>query len=143
MARAVLLLQLKLLLGALRDFLLSPLSLGAALLDGAMSKHQPPRYFRGVLQLGARSEEWIDLWSGARDESGAQRENVDALMLRVEKVLRDPQSGARRTHVLNRWAQRQVLRARVRISAEGSGNRRPQGRARIHVGLADPTGPDC
>lgn len=127
MARAVLLLQLKLLLGALRDFLLSPLSLGAAVLDVAMSRHQPPRYFRGVLQLGQRSDEWIDLWSGSRDESGARRENVDALMLRVEEVLRDPQSGARRTRVLKRWAQRQVSRARVRIAAETPGNRPSDG----------------
>ncbi|MEO7323985.1 MAG: hypothetical protein ABIW82_04075 [Dokdonella sp.] len=122
MARAVLLLQLKLLLGALRDFLLSPLSLAAAVIDVALSKRQPPRYFRGVLQLGERSDEWIDLWSGAREESAAQRENVDALMRRVEEVLRDPQSGARRTRVLKRWAQRQVSRARLRITAESTGD---------------------
>ena len=123
MFRAVLLLQVKLLLGALRDFLLSPISLGAALLDVALAKRQSPRYFRLVLQLGERSDEWIDLWSGARDEPSTQRENVDALLVRVEEVLRDPQAGARRTRVLKRWAQRQVSRARLRITAETSANR--------------------
>jgi hypothetical protein len=116
--RNVLLLQLKLLLGALRDFLLSPLSLGAAALDFALSKNQPPRYLKMVLRLGERSDEWIDLWSGARDGETDARPNVDALMARVEEVLRDPESGVRRTRVLKRWAQRQVSRARQRMDTD-------------------------
>jgi hypothetical protein len=115
--RNVLLLQLKLLLGALRDFVLSPLSLGAAAFDFMLSKNQPPRYLKMVLRLGERSDEWIDLWSGARDETDP-RPNVDALMARVEEVLRDPESGVRRTRVLKRWAQRQVSRARQRVQTD-------------------------
>ena len=67
LVRNVLLLQLKLLLDALRDLALSPLTLAAAAVDFVLAGHQPPRYFRGVLKLGERSEEWIDLWSAARD----------------------------------------------------------------------------
>ena len=118
LVRAVLLLQLKLLLGALRDLVLSPLTLAAAALDFVLSGHQSPRWFRFVLRLGERSDEWIDLWSGAHDAPSPQRENVDALLARVEEVVRDPQTGARRARVLKRWAERQVSRARRRIERE-------------------------
>lgn len=115
LVRNVLLLQAKLLLGAGRDLVLSPLSLAAAVLDFVLSKHQAPCYFRQVLQLGERSDEWIDLWSGAHDAPAPQRENVDTLLARVEDVIRDPKTGARRARVLKRWAERQVRHARKRI----------------------------
>ncbi|MGA8278282.1 MAG: hypothetical protein WB784_08815 [Rhodanobacteraceae bacterium] len=110
--RDVLLLQLKLLLDALRDIALGPLALSAAMLDFLLSRRQTPRYFRLVLRLGERSDEWIDLWSGARDAPDEPRENVDALLGRVEEVIRDPRTGARRARVLKRWAERQLRRAR-------------------------------
>ncbi len=117
LARAVAMLQLKLLLDALRDFVLSPLALAAALLDFVLAWRQKPRFFHAVLRLGERTDEWIDLWSGARDTQSPQRENVDALLLRVEEVVRDPQTGARRARVLKRWAERQLARARRRVEA--------------------------
>lgn len=115
LARDVLFLQGKLLLDAARDLALSPLTLGAAALDLAFSKQQAPRYFRAVLRLGERSDAWIDLWSAARDPQDPPRENVEALLSRVEEVVRDPQTGARRARVLKRWAERQV-RARLRMA---------------------------
>ncbi|MGA9420871.1 MAG: hypothetical protein WBW61_00805 [Rhodanobacteraceae bacterium] len=118
LARDVLLLQLKLLLDALRDLALGPLALSAALLDFVLSKRQAPRYFRGVLRAGERSDEWIDLWSGARDAAGGQRENVDALLARIEEVIRDPRTGTRRARVLKRWAERQLLRARQQTAID-------------------------
>jgi hypothetical protein len=124
--RAVVLLQLKLLLGAARDLVLIPLALIAALLDVVQLKQHAPRYFRAVLQLGEHTDTWIDMWSGARDEQSPQRENVDALLARVEEVVRDPQTGARRARVLKRWAERQIARARQRAALQISARATPE-----------------
>jgi hypothetical protein len=118
--RAVATLQLKLLLDALRDLLLSPLSLAATLVDLMLLKRQSPRYFRAVLRLGARSDRWIDVWSGGEEDHVPSRESVDALLVRVEEVVRDPKTGARRARVLKRWAERQIVRARQRAATQVS-----------------------
>ena len=110
--RAVALLQVKLLLDALRDIALSPLTLAAALIDLARIKRHPPEYFRAVLRFGERTDGWIDLWSGASATATGRRENVDTLLERVEEIVRDPKVGARRARVLKRWAERHVARAR-------------------------------
>jgi hypothetical protein len=110
----VLLLQVKLLLDALRDLALSPLTLAAAAIDCILAGRQAPRYFYAVLRLGERSEHWIDLWSAARGAKSTDRENVDLLLARVEEVVRDPKVGARQARVLKRWAERQARRALVR-----------------------------
>lgn len=112
LARDILVLQLKLVIEAARDLLLSPLSLAAALLDVMLSKRQEPRYFRAVLDFGRRSDEWIDLWAAARGPSRQAQGPVDSVLNNVEEVLRDPQAGARRAKVLKRWAERQMSRAR-------------------------------
>ena len=112
LARDVAYFQLKLLLDTARDLILSPVSLGAALLDFMLSKHQPPRYFHAVLRLGERSEEWIDLWSAGRSARSSQHSNVDALLAHVEAVISDPKAGAHRARVLKRWAEQQAARAR-------------------------------
>ena len=116
--RTVALLLLKLLLGAARDLVLIPLALAAALLDLVLLKQHEPRFFRDVLQLGEHTDGWIDMWSGARGEQSPQRENVDALLARVEEVVRHPQTGARRARVLKRWAERQLSRARQRAALQ-------------------------
>jgi hypothetical protein len=116
--RAVAMLQIKLLLGAARDLALSPLTLTAALIDLLRLKSHEPQYFRAVMRLGERTEDWIDLWSAARHADAPPRENVDALLSRVEEVVRDPQTGARRARVLKRWAERQMARARQRAAEE-------------------------
>lgn len=118
--RGVLMLAPKLLLGAGRDLVLIPLAVSAAALDLAMLRRQPPRYFRRVLQFGEQTDQWIDMWSGARDAQAGPRENVDALLARVEEVVRDPQTGARKARVLKRWAERQVSRARKQAAQQMS-----------------------
>ena len=116
LVRAVVLLQLKLLLNAARDLVLIPLALIAAGADLVLLKTDEPRFFRAVLRLGELSDRWIDVWSGGREAHEDPRENVDALLARVEDVVRDPQAGARRARVLKRWAERQVSRARQRAA---------------------------
>jgi hypothetical protein len=114
LARDLVFFQLKLLVDTLRDFILSPVSIAAALVDFMLSKFQPPRYFHAVLRFGERSEEWIDLWSAGRTSRHRHGANVDSLLTHVEEIVTDPKSGARRARVLKRWAERQLSGARKR-----------------------------
>jgi len=114
--RDVLVLQVKLLLGAARDLAVAPVTLAAALLDLIWLKRQPPRFFHQVLRLGERSDHYIDVWSAGRSKDAKQRANVDALLSSVEEVVRDPKVGAHRARVLKRWAERQ-MRTRLRPGA--------------------------
>ena len=116
--RAVATLQFKLLLDTLRDLALSPLALVAALVDLFLLKRQAPRYFRAVLRLGARSDRWIDVWYANHDQKAEPRDNVDALLVSVEEAVRDRELGARRARVLKRWAERQVARAKQRVTGK-------------------------
>jgi hypothetical protein len=116
--KAVGILQLKVLLGAARDLALGPTAIAAAFVDLVLLKQQTPRFFHHVLRFGEKSDRWIDVWSGGRHPEDDPRENVDALIARVEDVVRDPERGARQARVLRRWADRQVKRAKRRAAAE-------------------------
>ena len=117
--RAVVVLQLKLGLSALRDLVLIPVALIAALFDFVRLRDFEPRFFRQVLHLGERSDRYIDVWYH-NDPAAAPRENVDAPLSRVETVVRDREQGARQARVLKRWAERQMQRARERAEREVS-----------------------
>ena len=119
--RAVVVLQVKLLLSTARDLVLIPLVLIAALVDLVRLKEHEPQWFRQVLGMGERSDRWIDVWYANHDAQGGEpRENVDALLTRVEEVVRDREQGARQARVLKRWAERQMQRAKLRATAEVS-----------------------
>jgi hypothetical protein len=115
--KAVVILQLKVLLGAARDLAVGPAAIAAALADLVLLQQQAPRFFAMVLKFGEQSDRYIDVWSGARHPDEDPRENVDALIARVEDVVRDPQNGARQARVLRRWAERQATRAKRRAAA--------------------------
>lgn len=115
--KSVLLLQLKLLLDAVRDIILSPVALVAALGDLLFLKWQQPQFFRAVMRLGVFSDHWIDLWSEHAD-SAEPHENVDILVDRLEQLVRDPKTGARKARILKRWAERQVAQARKQAAAQ-------------------------
>lgn len=111
--------QLKVLLDAFRDLILSPLSLLAAVVDLLLSGSRKPELFYRVLRFGRRSEDWIDLWAAGRREQperpGAQSAaNADWLMDKVEALVRDPRSGAHNARVLKRWARRRLASAAKR-----------------------------
>ena len=131
--RDVLLLQVKLLLGAARDLAVVPVTLAAALLDLILSKSQPPRFFHQVLRMGERSDQWIDVWSAARHKD-EQRGPVDSILASVEEVVRDPKVGAYRARVLKRWAERQVARARKRVGPDAAP---PPGSTTLEEGKPD------
>ena len=114
--REMALLQLKLFLEAGRDLLLSPVLLAAALLDLALLRRQPPRYFHDALRAGKASDQWIDLWAPVERRERAP-ENVDALVQRVETLIRDPATGAQRARVLKRWLEMHLARQRRRPAA--------------------------
>lgn len=109
--RDLLAFQLKLLLDALRDVVLSPVSLAAAVVDGLRGRRDRDGLFYRVLRLGRRSEDWIDLWAAAREPGEPTPENVDAMLARIEFLIRDPRAGARQAVVLRRWLARQRARS--------------------------------
>jgi hypothetical protein len=111
--REMALLQLKLLLDAARDLVLSPIVLAAALIDLALLRKQAPRYFHDALRLGKASDEWIDLWAPV-ERREREPENVDALVQRVETLIRDPATGAHQARVLKRWLEMHLARQRRR-----------------------------
>lgn len=125
LVRDALAFQLKVLLDALRDLVLSPLSLLAALVDLLFAGSRKPALFYAVMRLGERSEHWIDLWSaGARSDAGAAEDpamNVDGLLARVETLVRDPAAGKKNAQVLKRWA-----RMRLNKSRREMGDGRPE-----------------
>src|ERR1700752_4333279 len=82
--KAVVLLQLKVLLGAARDLVVGPTALVAAFIDLVLLREQEPRFFKATLRFGERSDLWIDVWSAGRHSQEPQRENVDALLASVE-----------------------------------------------------------
>ena len=123
LARDVLLLQLKLLLDAARDLVLSPVTLAAAAIDFVLGGSGPPRLFNAALRLGRRSDDWIDLWAAARGPEATDHANVDLLLARIEEAVRDPKTGARRARILKRWAERELARARRRSVAPTSASR--------------------
>jgi hypothetical protein len=90
-------LQFKLIVDGLRDFLLVPLSLIAAFASLATSKDGVPGpHFYRLLQVGKRSEVWINLFGAYRHapEENAQADpfgemNIDELVVKVESFVVD------------------------------------------------------
>ena len=55
--------QLKLSLDGMRDIILSPISIGAALFGVIAGGDRPDQYLRRVMRFGRRSEIWINLFN--------------------------------------------------------------------------------
>jgi hypothetical protein len=88
--RDVLVFQMKLVLDAIRDVILFPVSIGAALLDLVSSGEQTGRSFYRVLAMGRRTDVWINLFDTYRspDESSADADTtVDSLVAQLEALL--------------------------------------------------------
>lgn len=84
--------QAKLALDGLRDLLLSPISLIAAVVGLLTGGERPGRYFYDLMHLGRRSDGWINLF-GAGDRTPppeglpepGQTKGVDAVFDRLEE----------------------------------------------------------
>jgi len=72
----------KLLVDGLRDLLLSPLSILAAVIGLVLGGDRPDQYFRRVVRFGLRTEKWINLF-GEHGGPGTADHLVDPLRSRV------------------------------------------------------------
>lgn len=90
--RDVVVFQVKLVVDGLRDVLLSPLSIFAALLDLLNPGDDGGKRFYSVVRFGRRTEQWINLF-GAADaiDPEAAPQGVDVLLNDLEALVRDPQ----------------------------------------------------
>jgi hypothetical protein len=89
--RDVLVFELKVFIGNLRDFALMPVSLGAALIDLVSKGEREGSLFYRVPHWGAHSEEVLDAYSPMRHELQNMKINpnytVDGIVARLEDVL--------------------------------------------------------
>ena len=89
--RDVLLFQGKLLVDGLRDILLSPVSIMAALIDLIVPGDDKGRRFYAVVRFGRRTEGWINLFGAAdRHDPEKRMTGVDAIADELEAMIRDP-----------------------------------------------------
>ena len=92
--RRIVTFQLKLMADGLRDLVLLPVSLVAALVGYIRGGDDPARELDQVMEYGRQSEEWIDLFEQRRgQEHGAGRSahslaSIDAVFDKVEESLR-------------------------------------------------------
>jgi hypothetical protein len=123
--RDVALFQGKLLLDGLRDLILVPISLIAALIDLFDDSVEPGHHFYRVVRFGRRTEKWIDLFgAGPADSSddpkfGLADRGLDDLVERIEGTIKrqykdaEDRTGARR--------QLEDLLERIRRDGDESG----------------------
>lgn len=78
----VLVFQFKLAADGLRDVLLSPLSIVAALMGLIAGGDDPYRYFRDLLRFGRRTELWINLF-GYRRHAGTSDDLIAPIKAKV------------------------------------------------------------
>ncbi len=83
--RDVLAFQFKLALDGLRDVLLSPISITAALIGVFTNKDNPGKHFYRLMELGHDSDRWINLFSAYDDETTP---SSDDLVRRAESMVK-------------------------------------------------------
>ena len=88
--RESLLFQLKLIADGMRDFLLVPVSLVATVVGLIRSSENPEEEFNRVIDLGRKSEQWINLF-GTHDpiHEAGDAGSIDRLVTRAEDVVRE------------------------------------------------------
>lgn len=87
--------QLKLGLDALRDILMSPVSIVLVIIDIVMANNQQQSYFMKLMRLGKKSDHWINLFAvepldkDAKDNPQADDNNVDYWFSKIETVVKE------------------------------------------------------
>jgi hypothetical protein len=96
LVRDIAILQVKLVVDGLRDFILVPVSLVAGIISLVKSGDEPATEFYDLLKMGRRSERWINLFGAAErvhgpasDDDGLLPGDIDALVSRVETFVVD------------------------------------------------------
>lgn len=77
--------QLKLAMDGLRDVLLSPISIGAALLGLLTRPDDPGKYYRDLLKFGMKSDRWINLFDAP--EHGNANLSSDEYIRKIEELV--------------------------------------------------------
>lgn len=81
--------QLKLMADGLRDLVLLPVSVIAAIVGFLRGGDEPERELNQVIDLGRQTEEWINLFGNHQPhEDTHSMASIDALFSRVEDVLK-------------------------------------------------------
>jgi hypothetical protein len=89
--RDVVVFQAKLLVDGLRDLMLSPLSVLAALVDLLVPGDDGGKRFYAVVRFGKRTEQWINLFGASdRNDPEVPSKGVDVLLEELEGLMRDP-----------------------------------------------------
>lgn len=86
LVRDVVAFQFKLAMDGIRDILLSPISITAALIGLLTSSENPGRYFYRLLELGHSSDRWINLFNTYSDEDD-KRPSADNIVKRAESIV--------------------------------------------------------
>jgi hypothetical protein len=91
--RDLVIFQIKLVLDGVKDIVLAPVSIAAAVLDVVFPGHRPGRRFYAVISLGEKYDRWLNLFSAARVADagrdglfGASRAGSDSLLGRLEEI---------------------------------------------------------
>jgi hypothetical protein len=97
--RDILVLQLKLVVDGLRDFILVPVSLIVGIASLVKGGDSPGSQFYELLRTGRRSERWINLFGAAErvygpsiEEDRFPTEDIDEMVSRVESFVVDEYS---------------------------------------------------
>ena len=104
LVRDVVVFQAKLILEAILDVTLIPVSLVAAGFDLVLGNWRNPRWFHAVLRFGERCERRIDLWGVPAADHEAPNTEVEAVMRSLEALMRQPRTGPQKMRELRRWA---------------------------------------
>ncbi|HIG43457.1 MAG: hypothetical protein ABGY96_28520 [bacterium] len=85
--RDVLSFQVKLAMDGIRDVVLSPVSIGAALYGLAVHRDNPGKYFNQLLQFGRKTDSWINLFGASKHYPDDESSSSDAYIKKVEDLL--------------------------------------------------------
>ena len=89
LVRHAIVFQLKLMADGLRDLVLIPVSLFAAVLGFARGGDEPERELQQVIELGRQSEVWINLFNNHDvNEDAHMGTSIDVVFTKVEEVLK-------------------------------------------------------
>lgn len=84
--RDVIAFQFKLAMDGLRDILLSPVSITAAIIGLLIRRENPGKYFYRLLEIGHDSDRWINLFNTYSDEA-EKRPSADNIVKRAETMV--------------------------------------------------------
>jgi hypothetical protein len=89
--------QFKLGLDALRDILMSPVSIVLLITDIVIANNHQKSYFLALMRLGKKSDHWINLFGTSlpceetTDNEVTVENNVDCWFKRIEEVIKEQQ----------------------------------------------------